>query len=115
MQIAGVALNGTMAKNSQNRKMDIMQQLNDEKFKKILNLLHTANSHVNLFSELDVDAIFEIRILSVNPNFRGQGVAKYLLQKSEETARNNGFKVNMKCGTGSKQTFKYSPLSVGRF
>lgn len=75
--------------------MDIMHQLNDEKFKKIIKLLHTANSRVNLFTELDVDAIFEIRILSVNPNFRGQGVAKHLLNKSEETARNNGFKVKI--------------------
>lgn len=70
-----------------------MQHLNDEKFKKIIKLLYTANAGVNLFTELNVDEIFEIRIMSVNPKYRGQGVAKHLLQKSEEMARDNGFKV----------------------
>lgn len=82
-----------------------MRQLSDEKFKKIINLLHTANAGVNLFNELDVDEIFEIRILSVNPKFRGQGVAKYLLQKSEQIARSQGFKVFHMVALGSTHFF----------
>lgn len=92
-QIAGVALNGVVTKESTKHAMDDLQQRTDEKFKKILYLLCSQNLKVNLFKEFDVDELFETRILSVNPKFRGQGVAKNLLLTSEDVAREHGFKV----------------------
>lgn len=65
----------------------------DEEFKKIFNLLYGENLKLNLFEQFDVDKIFEIRILSVDSKFRGQGIAKQLLLKSQEIAEQNGFKV----------------------
>lgn len=65
----------------------------DEEFKKIFKFLYGENFKVNLFEQLDVDKIFEVRILSVDSKYRGQGIAKKLLQKSQEVAEQNGFKV----------------------
>lgn len=42
---------------------------------------------------LGVDKIFEFRILSVDKSYRGQGLAKKLIQKSEEIARKYHCKV----------------------
>lgn len=95
IQIAGIALNGIVTKSSKQCKFEDIQQLKDEKFKKILSLLYSINSKVNFFKEFDVDELFEVRILSVNPKFRGQGIAKHLLQQSEAIARENGFKVTV--------------------
>lgn len=42
---------------------------------------------------LEVDRVFEYRILSVDNQYRGQGLAKKLIQKSEEIARKYHCKV----------------------
>lgn len=70
-----------------------MDEKQDKQFKKIFNLLYGENLKLNLFERFDVDKIFEIRILSVDSKFRGQGIAKKLLLKSQEIAEENGFKV----------------------
>lgn len=44
--------------------------------------------------------MFEIRILSVDTECRGQGVAKRLLQESEKVARCEGFQVMKADATG---------------
>lgn len=67
----------------------------DEEFKKIFKFLYGENFKVNLFEQLGVDKIFEVRILSVDSKFRGQGIAKKLLIKSQEIAEENGFKVRI--------------------
>lgn len=59
----------------------------DERFRKIFGLLYSTNSKVDLFEMLGVDKIFEYRILSVDDSYRGQGLARKLIQKSEEVAR----------------------------
>lgn len=95
-QIAGVALNSVVRCDSKKAALNELDDQPDEKFKKIFNLLYSQNLRVNLFKEFDVDELFEVTILSVNPKFRGQGIAKHLLVKSEEIARQNGFKVRKK-------------------
>lgn len=70
-----------------------IEALEDAAFKKIFAFLYTHNSRHNLFKEFNVDKIFEIRILSVDSKFRGQGVAKNLLLKCEEIAADNGYRM----------------------
>lgn len=71
----------------------LLANISDPKFKKIFQLLYSENLKLNLFERYQVDRIFEIRILSVDTEFRGQGLAKKLLQHSERVAIENGFKV----------------------
>lgn len=73
--------------------LENLQTKQNEKFIKIFNFLYTQNLKQNLFKQFNVDKLFEVRILSVNPKFRGQGIARNLLVKSQEVAEENGFKV----------------------
>lgn len=83
-----------MTKDSKKTALNDLNGQPDEKFKKIFNLLYSQNLRVNLFKEFDVNELFEITILSVNPIFRGKGIAKQLLIQSEQIARDNGFRVS---------------------
>ncbi|GFG36847.1 hypothetical protein Cfor_09718 [Coptotermes formosanus] len=65
----------------------------DMKFRKIFDLLYGVNRSLDLFTQHGVDRIFECRILSVDKRFRGRGLARELLRRSEITARECGFKV----------------------
>lgn len=70
-----------------------IEALEDGAFKKIFVFLHAHNAQQNLSKEFSVDKIFEVRILSVDARFRGQGIAKKLLLKCEEFAMENGFRL----------------------
>ncbi|XP_055624793.1 arylalkylamine N-acetyltransferase 1-like [Toxorhynchites rutilus septentrionalis] len=101
-QIAGVALNGILRGNDD--ILQAMEKLNyvyDESFKKIFKLLYEQNLKIDLFNHFNVDKMFEIRILSVDTKFRGQGLAKKLIAKSEEVALEHNIKVIKTDATGA--------------
>ncbi|PSN36878.1 Dopamine N-acetyltransferase [Blattella germanica] len=77
-----------------------LQTLSDMKFRRIFDLLYGVNGDLDLFAQHGVDRIFECRILSVDKRYRGRGLARELLRRSEETARNAGFKVLKEDATG---------------
>lgn len=52
------------------------------KFKKILKLLHSVDKNVNRNGNFRGLNILEIRIISVDTNWRGKGVGKALVEKS---------------------------------
>ena len=70
-----------------------LDSVSDEKFKTIFSHLYAINKSLNIFQRYEVDCVFECRILSVDSEFRGKGLAIRLAQKSEELARSQGFKV----------------------
>lgn len=70
-----------------------ISQSDDEHFKTIFQFLYEQNLEANIFDAYDVDKIFDLRILSVDPKFRGQRLATKLLDKSIEVAKENGFKL----------------------
>lgn len=85
----------------------VLKNSNDERYKKIFNFLYSSSIRVfgreaqpENHPELNVDKMFEIRILSVDTECRGQGVAKRLLQESEKVARCEGFHVMKADATG---------------
>lgn len=92
-QIAGVVLNGCLQYKDIESAWKEIEAFEDDAFKKIFVFLYTHNARHNLFDEFKVDKIFEVRILSVDSKFRGQGVAKNLLRKCEEVAAENGFRM----------------------
>ncbi|XP_055695721.1 arylalkylamine N-acetyltransferase 1 isoform X2 [Lutzomyia longipalpis] len=106
-EIAGVALNGILRRGEVKKALDDLKDSKDERFKKIFKLLYEENLKVDLFEEFGVFKLFEIRILSVDCRFRGQGLAKKLLEKSEEVAKENDFRVMKTDATGlfSQKTF----------
>lgn len=56
-------------------------------------MLYDENLKKDIFELYNVDKFFEIRIVSVDPKFRGQGVAKKLFTESEKLAKELGAKV----------------------
>lgn len=94
LKIAGVALNGILLKGDIEEAIINLSQLKDERTKKIFRLLYDQNLKLNLFSRFNVDKIFEIRILSVDARFRGQGLAKELWKRSEVMAGECNFQVH---------------------
>ncbi|XP_055593344.1 arylalkylamine N-acetyltransferase 1 [Uranotaenia lowii] len=101
-EIAGVALNGILHGNRDiEHSLEKLNSIKDENFKKIFKLLYEQNLRINLFKQFDVDKIFEIRILSVDSKFRGQGLAKRLMEKSEQIAVEQGFQMMKTDATGA--------------
>lgn len=92
-EIIAVCLNGFLHPGDISKAKEALESSHDERFKKIFNLLYDTNLKVDLFEMLDVDRIFEYRILSVDKAYRGQGLAKKLIQKSEDMARKYHCKV----------------------
>lgn len=96
MQIAGVVLNGVLRPGDIESSLAVLADNQDIRFKKIFKLLYTQNLQLDLFRKYSVDRIFEFRILSVDNEFRGQGLAKELLKRSERVAIDNGFTVRLR-------------------
>jgi len=89
-----MALNGILKKGEREEEERRFDELDDEKFKMIMKLLYKVNDKVDLFAKYDVDELFECRILSVDANYRGKGLASVLMDDSEKVAKNAGFKVD---------------------
>lgn len=56
-------------------------------------MLYSHNLSVDIFNKFDVNKVFDVRILSVDSRFRGQGIAKELVRRSEMVAKDFEFKV----------------------
>lgn len=104
-KIAGVALNGILLRGDIEEALINVKDLKDERTKKIFRLLYDQNLQLNLFNRFNVDKIFEIRILSVDSKFRGQGLAKELWKRSEIMAEECNFQVK-NVVTNSDRTFE---------
>lgn len=92
-QIAGVVLNGILNYGDIENGVEQMYACDDEKFKKIFIFLLEQNVKHNLFKQFNLNAIFEIRILSVDGNYRGHGIGRNLMIKSEKLAIEKNFKL----------------------
>lgn len=88
-----MALNGVLLDGDVEKAYQHLQSIDDKKFTTIFEFLYSHNLAVNLFDKFNVDRIFELRILSVDQNYRGQGIARSLVNESERVAAENGFKL----------------------
>ncbi|XP_076247423.1 arylalkylamine N-acetyltransferase 1 isoform X4 [Calliopsis andreniformis] len=92
--IVGVLLNGKMDPPSdKDEEPEYITTCENPKFKKILKLLHYVDKNVNHDGKYRGLNILEIRIISVDTNWRGKGIAKALVEKALEIGREKGFHV----------------------
>lgn len=109
-KVVGVSLNGS----HEPGHLDEMQQNADNcphpRFRKILQLLAAVERGSDIFSKFpDVDRLVEVRILSVDSAMRGRGIAKALLEKSRELAKEKDYPLfRVDC------TSHFSALAVAR-
>ncbi|BFG00366.1 dopamine N-acetyltransferase [Drosophila madeirensis] len=99
-KIAGVILNGILRPGDTVLALQKLQASSDINFKKIFELLYNHNLKVDLFGRFKVDRIFDVRILSVDASYRGQGIAKELVKHAESLARKRGFRLLKADATG---------------
>ncbi|XP_068967522.1 arylalkylamine N-acetyltransferase 1-like isoform X2 [Bombus flavifrons] len=88
--LIGVVLNGKMVPPKE-EEPQFISRCQNPKFKKILQLLDYVDRKVNCdenFRGLDV---LEIKIISVDSKWRGKGVAKALIEKTLEIAKERNF------------------------
>lgn len=92
-QIAGVALNGILHRGDVEKAQEKLKTVTDAKYRQIFGLLYNVNQKIDLFNKYAVDAVFEFRIVSVDNKYRGLGIAKQLMLRSEIIAEEYGFKI----------------------
>ncbi|KAH0944768.1 hypothetical protein HN011_009652 [Eciton burchellii] len=88
--IVGVSLNGKMGPPPP-EEAEYVHSCKNAKFKKILKLLHHIDKNVNTGERFRDLNVLELRIISVNTNWRGKGIGKALIEKSMEIAKAQGF------------------------
>ncbi|KAF4526365.1 hypothetical protein B566_EDAN014103 [Ephemera danica] len=99
-RVVGAALNGSQTRQQLLQAVHELETEPDEKFRHIFTLLYGANHRLDLFTKYGVERLFECRILSVAPECRGRGVARALLERSEQEARARGFTLFKEDATG---------------
>ncbi|KAG9430497.1 dopamine N-acetyltransferase-like isoform X1 [Apis mellifera carnica] len=90
--IIGVILNGKMDPPN-DEEPEYITTCENAKFKKILRLLNYVDRNVNRDGKFRGLNILEIRIMSVDSNWRGKGVAKALVEKTLEIGKEKGLHI----------------------
>ncbi|PBC29526.1 arylalkylamine N-acetyltransferase 1 isoform X1 [Apis cerana] len=90
--IIGVILNGKMDP-PKDEEPEYITTCENAKFKKILRLLNYVDRNVNRDGKFRGLNILEIRIISVDSNWRGKGVAKALVEKTLEIGKEKGLHI----------------------
>lgn len=106
-EIVGICLNGVLSRDDPEEE-DF--QCPNKKFAKILKLLDFVDKEANVFGQFpDVEKILSLKILSVDGSWRGQGIAKALIDKSRDLCREQGYNLmRVDC------TSHYSARAVAR-
>lgn len=88
-KIIGVSLNSLIERGYLEK--EDKHNVTDRKFSKIYRLLSQVAKESDVFAKFtDCDKGMTVKILSVNGAFRGQGIAKELMNKTRDMARNLG-------------------------
>ncbi|XP_015176965.1 PREDICTED: dopamine N-acetyltransferase-like isoform X2 [Polistes dominula] len=90
--IIGVLLNGKMEP-CEEEEPEYIKNCENSKFKMILRFLHYIDKNVNADGKFRNQNILEIRIISVDTNWRGKGIAKALIENTTQIARERGFNI----------------------
>lgn len=91
-KIVAAHINGLMCPGTMEK--DLAELSDPQKpFEKILYLKAKANAKVNLFEKYGVDAIYDVKMASIDENFQDPSVVSDALKMDEKIAREAGFKV----------------------
>ncbi|XP_020708199.2 arylalkylamine N-acetyltransferase 1 isoform X2 [Athalia rosae] len=90
--IIGVTINGEMEPPKEGEP-DYVKNCANPKFKKILKLLNHVDAQANLSKRYPDKRVLEFRIISVDGSWRGRGVARALVEKTETMAKDLGFHI----------------------
>ncbi|KAF2901478.1 hypothetical protein ILUMI_04703 [Ignelater luminosus] len=87
-KIVGVCLNGILKRDDPEEEL---HECSNPKFAKILKLLDKLEREGNVFGQFpDVNKVLTVKVLSVDNGWRGKGIAKELMNKTRNIAREQG-------------------------
>ncbi|XP_025204683.1 dopamine N-acetyltransferase-like [Melanaphis sacchari] len=93
-EIMGVSLNSATCRDTKIKEIDEEKNDKSPKFNDIMDLLSKAERDINIFEKYpSIDRIMELKIITVNEAYRGQGVCKTLVNKSKELALELGYQM----------------------
>lgn len=109
-RVIGVVLNGSHEPGHLEEMERCADTCPNPRFRKILQLLAAVERGSDVFGKFpDVDKLVEVRIVSVDSALRGRGIAKVLLEKSTELAKQHEYPlIRIDC------TSHFSALAVAR-
>ncbi|XP_030766405.1 dopamine N-acetyltransferase-like isoform X1 [Sitophilus oryzae] len=88
-KIIGLSLNGILERGYLDKEDDY--KVTDPKFSKIIRLLDRVGKESDIFARFpEFDKTVTVKILSVNGAYRGQGIAKELVNKTRELGKQYG-------------------------
>ena len=94
-KLLGVSINQTAKVSDADPEIQLDEYLkmyNDPKFSHILRVLHRVNQNAgDIFTRLNTDIFFDIKMVTTDKNNRKGGLAKDLLQRSVDLAQTLGF------------------------
>lgn len=107
-------LNGSVHPGDFEAALKSLETNSDEKIKKIFRLLFQQSIDADFFDKFQADKIYELRILSVSPKFRGQGIAKSLVEHAIDVGKEQGYKIAKTDATGifSQKIMKSNGFNV---
>ncbi|KAF7991356.1 hypothetical protein HCN44_002918 [Aphidius gifuensis] len=89
--IVGVIINGKTEIPDINEEPDYIKNCENKKFKKIMKLLHYVDQEINIPEKYPDSNCLDIKIVSVDNNWRGKGIASALFKKTIEIGKELGF------------------------
>lgn len=95
-EIVGVNINGLISRpeESDEAPSKLADGCEHPKFKKIMALMDHVDENFNIFDLYqDVDRLLDIKIMSVNSNYRGLGIAGKLTDRTMEYVKENNIKL----------------------
>ncbi|XP_015363578.1 PREDICTED: dopamine N-acetyltransferase-like isoform X1 [Diuraphis noxia] len=93
-EMVGASLNTTICRDNEIKQFGDENNDKSSKFNDIMVLLDKAGRDVDVFGHYpNINRIMELKIITVNEAYRGQGVCKALINKSKELALELGYQM----------------------
>lgn len=108
--LLGVAINVEAKKEKREQTLqECLDEYDDPRFKHIMAVLYAVNqSSGDLFTDMETDVFFDIKMVTTDKKQRRGGLATDLLRRSVELARNLGFKAVKTEATGRASKYAKS-------
>ncbi|XP_022168222.1 dopamine N-acetyltransferase-like [Myzus persicae] len=93
-EMMGASLNTTLCRDDEIKKYGDENNDKSSKFNEIMVFLDKAEQNIDIFGKYpNIDRIMELKIITVNEAYRGQGVCKALINKSKKLALELGYQM----------------------
>ncbi|CAL4158947.1 unnamed protein product, partial [Meganyctiphanes norvegica] len=103
-ELVGVILNKALTPADKTTFEGHWADSSNDKVRAIGNILYHAENDLDIFNKFNVEKVFELGIVTVCEHYLRRGIARLLIERSEQLGRNNGFQmINCQASNSSIQ------------